>query len=164
MNAIQLALRTAAHARDYRAIEDLIDAGATSADLLYSVIHDMARTGNTLLFEILLCAAPVDYDFSLARAIERKVRSGATNVNDGELLALQIRAVLWRKLHIDHLLDEASRHLEVAFESSTAIVKLSGFELSQRSLGLKERIVAGELTFDEAVQIVIDNARALQDT
>ena len=82
----------------------------------------------------------------------------------GEILALHIRAALWRKLLVDHLLDEASRHLEVAFESSTAIVKLSGFELSQRSLELKERIVAGELTFDEAVQIVIDNARALQDT
>ena len=58
MNACQLSLRTAAHARDYRAIEGLIDAGATAADLLYSVIHDIARTGNTLLFEILLCSAP----------------------------------------------------------------------------------------------------------
>lgn len=115
MNAIQLALRTAAHARDYRAIGDLIDAGATAADLLYSVIHDIARTGNTLLFEILLCSAPIDYDFSLARAIERKVRTGATNVEEGEVLALNIRAVLWQKLLVDHLLDETSRHLEPHF-------------------------------------------------
>lgn len=35
MNACQLALRTAAHARDYRTIERLIDAGATVADLLH---------------------------------------------------------------------------------------------------------------------------------
>jgi hypothetical protein len=106
MNAIQLALRTAAHARDYRAIEDLIDAGATAADLLYSVIHDIARTVNTLLFEIMLCSAPVDYDFSPARAVERKVRSGGTTVDDGETIALHIRSVLWRKLLVDHHLDE----------------------------------------------------------
>ena len=107
MNAIQLALRTVAHARDYRAIEELIDAGATAADLLYSVIHDIARTGNTLLFEILLCSAPLDYDFSMARAIERKVRAGATTVDDGDVIALHIRSVLWRKLLVDHQLDEA---------------------------------------------------------
>lgn len=105
MTAIQLALRTAAHARDYRAIKDLIDAGATAADLLYSVIHDIARTGNTMLFEILLCSAPVDYDFSPARAVERKVRSGATTLDDGDMIALHIRAVLWRKLLVDHHLD-----------------------------------------------------------
>jgi hypothetical protein len=160
MNAIQRALRTAAHARDYRAIEDLIDAGATAADLLCSVIHDIARTGNTLLFEIMLCSAPIDYDFSSARAIERGVRSGKTQIDDGEILALHIREVLWRKLLVDHLLDDERRHLELAFESSAAIVNLSGFEQSQRSLEIRSRVVAGELSFDDAVQIILDNAKA----
>lgn len=47
------------------------------------------------------------------------------------------------------------RHLEIAFESANAIVKLAGLQGSEDITGLRERIIEGELTFDEAVQIVL---------
>lgn len=47
------------------------------------------------------------------------------------------------------------RHLEIAFESSSAIVKLAGLQEAEELTGLQKRIIEGELTFDEAVQIVL---------
>lgn len=47
------------------------------------------------------------------------------------------------------------RHLEIAFESSRAIVELAGLQASEELPSLRERIIEGELTFDEAVQIVL---------
>lgn len=46
------------------------------------------------------------------------------------------------------------RLLELAFESSCAIVKLAGLQESKELTGLREQIIDGELSFDEAVQIV----------
>lgn len=51
------------------------------------------------------------------------------------------------------------RHLELAFESSTAIVMLEGLESNEESRELQQRIVAGELDFDEAVQVVLQRVR-----
>lgn len=50
---------------------------------------------------------------------------------------------------------EQRRHLELAFESSYDIVKLAGLEGSDELSGLRERVIAGELDFDDAVQIVL---------
>lgn len=47
------------------------------------------------------------------------------------------------------------RHLEIAFESSIAIVKLAGAQDSEQLNGLRKLIIEGELTIDDAVQIVI---------
>ena len=47
------------------------------------------------------------------------------------------------------------RFLELAFESSYAIVKLSGLEGSEELDGLRDQIIAGELSFEEAVQTFI---------
>lgn len=48
----------------------------------------------------------------------------------------------------------ARRHLEIAFDSSCAIVKLAGLQSSKDLASLRNQIIEGELTFDEAVQIV----------
>lgn len=53
------------------------------------------------------------------------------------------------------------RHLELAFESSYAIVKLAGLEGDQELYGLRKRIIAGELCFDEAVQILLKRLQSL---
>jgi len=53
------------------------------------------------------------------------------------------------------------RHIELAFQSSYAIVKLSGLEGSDELTGLRDRIIAGELSFDEAVQLVRVQANAI---
>lgn len=47
------------------------------------------------------------------------------------------------------------KHLETAFESSGAILKLAGMQESERSNYLCKQVIDGELTFDEAVQIVL---------
>jgi len=47
------------------------------------------------------------------------------------------------------------RHLELAFESSYAIVKLAGLEGDGKLTELRKRIIEGELTYDEAVQTVL---------
>ena len=47
------------------------------------------------------------------------------------------------------------RYLELAFDSSYAIVKLAGLEGNEELSEIRERIIAGELDFDEAVQIVL---------
>jgi hypothetical protein len=46
-------------------------------------------------------------------------------------------------------------HLELAFESSYPIVKLSGLEGNEELIELRKRVIAGELGFDGAVRIVI---------
>lgn len=46
------------------------------------------------------------------------------------------------------------RLLELAFESSCAILKLAGLQESKEISGLREQIIDGELSFDEAVKIV----------
>jgi hypothetical protein len=47
------------------------------------------------------------------------------------------------------------RHLEIAFESSCAIVRLAGLKESKEFADLHEQIIAGELSVHEAVQIVV---------
>lgn len=47
------------------------------------------------------------------------------------------------------------RHLEIAFESSIAIVKLAGARDSEELTGLSKLIIEGKISFDDAVQIVI---------
>lgn len=47
------------------------------------------------------------------------------------------------------------RHLEIAFESSSAIVKLAGLQEPEEQTGLHKRIIEGELTCAEAVQILL---------
>lgn len=47
------------------------------------------------------------------------------------------------------------KHLEIAFESSNAIVKLAGLQESHVFSYLEKQILDGELTFDEAVQNVV---------
>lgn len=43
-----------------------------------------------------------------------------------------------------------------AFTAANGIVKLEGWEPSPADLALQERVIRGELTFDEAVREVID--------
>lgn len=69
---------------------------------------------------------------------------------------MHIRAVFWKKLLVDNLIEDNSRHLELAFESSAAIVALAGFEQSERSIELRQRIAAGELSFDKAVDLILN--------
>jgi hypothetical protein len=52
--------------------------------------------------------------------------------------------------------------LELAFESSAAILRLAGFEENEETKELKQRIIAGELSIDEAVQIALERARVAQ--
>lgn len=54
------------------------------------------------------------------------------------------------------------RHLELAFESSDAIVRLEGLNESDESKELQQRIIAGELSIEEAVQLVLRRALALR--
>ncbi|KFC76193.1 hypothetical protein [Massilia sp. LC238] len=54
---------------------------------------------------------------------------------------------------------EERRHLELAFDSSYGIVKLSGLEGGEELAGLREQIIAGELSFDEAVRVVLSVKR-----
>lgn len=53
------------------------------------------------------------------------------------------------------LSERERRHLELAFESSHAIVKLAGLRESEELSGLCKRVIEGELTFDEALKIVL---------
>lgn len=53
------------------------------------------------------------------------------------------------------LIQRERRHLEIAFESSIAIVKLAGAQDSEELTRLSKLIIEGKLTFDDAVQIVI---------
>lgn len=46
-----------------------------------------------------------------------------------------------------------------AFKSANSIVALEGWEPKPADLALQERVILGELTFDEAVQICIAEAR-----
>jgi hypothetical protein len=53
------------------------------------------------------------------------------------------------------------RHLELAFESSVAILKLEGFSDSEESKELQQRVILGELSCEEAVQVVLQRAKTL---
>jgi hypothetical protein len=70
------------------------------------VLHDIVGTGDALLFEIMLCSAPVNYDFSPARTVEKNLGSGVARIEDGETVALHLRAALWKKLLVDQLLED----------------------------------------------------------
>lgn len=52
--------------------------------------------------------------------------------------------------------------LQLAFESSVAILKLAGFEENEESKELKQRIIAGEISIDAAVQIVLERVSVAQ--
>lgn len=54
------------------------------------------------------------------------------------------------------------RHLELAFESSTAIVALEGLEQTDHSRDIQQRIISGDLDFDQAVQLTLNRISALQ--
>lgn len=105
INARQLAIRITAFAQDYATLEKLFGAGANAADLLHAILRDIAIRGDAFLFEILLCSSPAGFDFELALAIEKNVRSGKAGLADGEILALHIRAAFWKKLLVDQLLE-----------------------------------------------------------
>jgi hypothetical protein len=47
------------------------------------------------------------------------------------------------------------QRLEHAFESANAIVDLDGVPLDAKSRDLQSRVIKGELTFNEAVRLVL---------
>jgi len=106
MNARQLALRTAAHCRDYAAIGGLFDAGATSADCMHAVMRDVARADNEQLLELLLCSAPTDLDLDGAIAIEKSLRRGMTGVEDHAVVAMRLREAFLKKILVDLRMQE----------------------------------------------------------
>jgi hypothetical protein len=50
--------------------------------------------------------------------------------------------------------------MELAFRSANAIVDLAELSSCVDLKALQERVIRGELTFDEAVQLVIGDARS----
>jgi hypothetical protein len=50
--------------------------------------------------------------------------------------------------------------LRRSFHSANSIVALEGWKPTPDDLALQERVILGELTFDEAVQICIAEVRA----
>jgi hypothetical protein len=50
--------------------------------------------------------------------------------------------------------------IEAAFRRADAIVELEGFVPDERYRALQRRVIAGELTADQAVQLVIAQAQA----
>jgi hypothetical protein len=50
--------------------------------------------------------------------------------------------------------------LAAAFHSANAIVALEGWTPTADDLALQERVIRGELSFDEAVQLCIANVRS----
>lgn len=50
--------------------------------------------------------------------------------------------------------------MELAFRSANAIVDLAELSSSVDLKALQERVIRGELTFDEAVQLIIDEPRS----
>lgn len=99
MNARQLAIRTAAFARDYFALERLFDAGASAADAMHAVLVDVLRSGDAHLLELVLCSAP-DLALETAFAIERNVRGS------NAVVAMHIRTVFWKLLLVREMLDD----------------------------------------------------------
>ena len=51
-------------------------------------------------------------------------------------------------------------HLQLAFESSNAILMLEGLHANEASNELQQRILTGELEFEDAIQIVLHRARS----
>lgn len=52
-----------------------------------------------------------------------------------------------------------TKDLRKAFESANAINALSGYLASDADLALQERVIRGEITFDDAVREVIEAAK-----
>lgn len=52
------------------------------------------------------------------------------------------------------------RHLELAFESSNAILMLEGLTANEESKEMQQRIISGEVSFEEAIRIVLHRTRA----
>lgn len=71
----------------------------------------------------------------------------------------------YRQINVEEIqvpadIKREQRYLELAFESSDAIVRLAGLNESDESKELQQRIISGELGFEEAVQIVLHRALA----
>ena len=47
------------------------------------------------------------------------------------------------------------RSLRDAFQSANAMNRLEGYEATDTDIELQERVISGELTFDEAVQEIV---------
>lgn len=54
--------------------------------------------------------------------------------------------------------EEIRRRLQLAFDSANAICNLEGGTLSASLRALQERVINGEISFDEAVKAVLDEA------
>lgn len=52
------------------------------------------------------------------------------------------------------------RYLELAFESSDAILKLEGLTANEESKEMQQLIISGEVSVEEAIRIVLQRARA----
>jgi hypothetical protein len=50
--------------------------------------------------------------------------------------------------------------LREAYKSANAINRLEGYEATDADLARQERVIRGELTFDEAVQEIIGHMRS----
>lgn len=63
--------------------------------------------------------------------------------------------------NLEHLMDQEERRqrLRYAFDSANAIVDLEGLPFSAESKALQELVINGELSFDEAVQEVLWQAK-----
>lgn len=57
---------------------------------------------------------------------------------------------------------KSRQQLQLAFDSANAIVNLAGLPFSETSRVLQERVINGEISFDEAVQEALDLNRARQ--
>lgn len=54
--------------------------------------------------------------------------------------------------------EERRQLLQLAFDSANAICKLEGGTLSASSRAIQERVINGEISFDEAVREVLNEA------
>lgn len=54
--------------------------------------------------------------------------------------------------------EERRRRLQLAFDSANAICNLEGGTLSASSRAIQERVINGEITIDEAVREVLNEA------
>jgi hypothetical protein len=106
MNPSQLAVRTAAHQRDYAAINALFDAGTTAADCMHAVMRNVARDDDEQLLELLLCSAPAGLDLDGAIAIEKNLRRGLRGLEANEVAAMRIRTAFLKKILVDQRLQD----------------------------------------------------------
>lgn len=54
----------------------------------------------------------------------------------------------------------ARHELQRAFDTANAIVDLDGLYMSQSAQALQQRVIDGEIDFDQAAMIIIEKARA----